>query len=279
MPDESIMSFADRIRSADSKNPIKEELKTSERVFKRVTDGIYRRPYSALRELISNAYDADATIVEIQTDYPRFDNITVRDNGNGLTEEALSYLIKNIGGSPKRASFGADYGICNKDDFTKSPGGRKLIGKIGIGLFAVSQLTKEFQIITKTEGSDHRTIADVILQTHSEDYPEEEEFKTGEVLIWTVPAKDETYHGTEIILRKLLESTKNELKSSNRWILCSEEGLESVGMSTERIEPPPTFHIGCYTDKPPSGISTVPSLPWEPTDDPIVKFNKLVSAI
>ena len=30
-----------------------------------------------------------------------------------------------------------------------SPGGRRLIGKIGIGLFSVSQLTRHFQIITK----------------------------------------------------------------------------------------------------------------------------------
>lgn len=38
-------------------------LKTDERVIARVTDGIYRQPGSALRELISNAYDADATRV------------------------------------------------------------------------------------------------------------------------------------------------------------------------------------------------------------------------
>jgi hypothetical protein len=35
-------------------------LQTNEQVIARVTDGIYRQPASALRELISNAYDADA---------------------------------------------------------------------------------------------------------------------------------------------------------------------------------------------------------------------------
>jgi hypothetical protein len=48
-------------------------LRTDERVIARVTDGIYRQPASALRELISNAYDADAKRVTISTDRPRFD--------------------------------------------------------------------------------------------------------------------------------------------------------------------------------------------------------------
>ena len=47
----------------------------------RITDGIYRQPASALRELITNAYDADATNVYVETDWPRFSRISVRDDG------------------------------------------------------------------------------------------------------------------------------------------------------------------------------------------------------
>ncbi|MEZ6088803.1 MAG: hypothetical protein R3C05_12415 [Pirellulaceae bacterium] len=43
-------------------------LKTSQKILARITDGIYRQPASALRELISNAYDADATHMTIKTD-------------------------------------------------------------------------------------------------------------------------------------------------------------------------------------------------------------------
>ena len=43
-------------------------LATDDRVLARITDGIYRQPGSALRELIANAYDADAENVYIQTD-------------------------------------------------------------------------------------------------------------------------------------------------------------------------------------------------------------------
>jgi hypothetical protein len=51
------------------------QLETDERVLARITDGIYREPASALRELIFNAYDADATSVWITTDAPRFSRL------------------------------------------------------------------------------------------------------------------------------------------------------------------------------------------------------------
>jgi HSP90 family molecular chaperone len=134
------------------------ELDTDERVLARITDGIYRQPASALRELIANAYDADAENVYIQTDAPRFSKITVRDDGNGLSIEALANLIHHIGGSPKRTKAGVGLGVVNKKDSSLSPGGRRLIGKIGIGLFSVAQLTRHFQIITKTKGTDYRLV-------------------------------------------------------------------------------------------------------------------------
>lgn len=62
------------------------ELNTDEKVLARVTDGIYRQPASAIRELISNAYDADAANVWIDTDVPRFKNIVVRDDGNVVVQ-------------------------------------------------------------------------------------------------------------------------------------------------------------------------------------------------
>lgn len=45
-------------------------LQTNDRIIASVTDGIYREPWSAFRELVSNAYDADATEVTIDCDYP-----------------------------------------------------------------------------------------------------------------------------------------------------------------------------------------------------------------
>src|SRR5882724_11677003 len=86
-----------------TRTPIEGKLETDELVLARITEGIYRQPASALRELVSNAYDADATEVVILTDAPRFNKMIIRDNGNGLTPEALENLLTNIGASPKRS--------------------------------------------------------------------------------------------------------------------------------------------------------------------------------
>lgn len=155
--------------SVGSENVASATLRTDERVIARVTDGIYRQPGSALRELISNAYDADATRVVITTDAPRFDRIVVEDNGHGMTPEMVAHLLFHIGGSAKRNEEGKAFGITAADDPLRSPKGRRLIGKIGIGLFSVSQLTHSFQIITKVKGDTFRTVATVALKQYQDD--------------------------------------------------------------------------------------------------------------
>src|ERR1700689_4166205 len=82
-------------------------LETDERVLARVTDGIYRQPSSALRELIANAYDADAKVVSITTDAPRFSAIKVSDDGIGMDPDTFANLVEHIGGSAKRTKRGA----------------------------------------------------------------------------------------------------------------------------------------------------------------------------
>ena len=101
---------------------VRTRLKTSDRVIARVTDGIYRQPASALRELISNAWDADANSVTILTDAPRFSRIYVRDDGAGMTYETLSRLVHNIGGSSKRRLEGQRLGVTSESDLEHTPG-------------------------------------------------------------------------------------------------------------------------------------------------------------
>src|ERR1035438_8646904 len=121
--------------SRSSDEVVHTTLQTDERVIARVTDGIYRQPASAIRELISNAYDADATRVIIKTDAPRFERISVEDDGDGMEPEALAHLLLHIGGSAKRSETGPTLGITSPTDPMRSRGGRRLIGKIGIGMF------------------------------------------------------------------------------------------------------------------------------------------------
>lgn len=161
--------LASQIEASSGDAPVRTVLRTDERVLARVTDGIYRQPGSAIRELVSNAYDADAKRVVIKTDRPRFRTITVEDDGIGMTPSTLAHLLHHIGGSAKRSLEGAGLGITSSADPTLSPSGRRLIGKIGIGLFSVAQLTHRFQIITKTADDPFRTVATVALRQYSDD--------------------------------------------------------------------------------------------------------------
>lgn len=83
-------------KKSNENTVVRTKLKASDRVIARVTDGIYRQPSSALRELISNAWDADANRVTIFTDVPRFSRIYVRDDGRGMSYETLSRLVHSI---------------------------------------------------------------------------------------------------------------------------------------------------------------------------------------
>jgi len=204
--------------------PVEGKLETDERVLARITEGIYRQPASALRELVSNAYDADATEVVILTDAPRFDHITVRDNGRGLSPEVVTQLVKHIGGSAKRSKKGRELGVTSPTNANRSKGGRQLIGKLGIGLFSVAQFTRHFLIITKTEGEGFRTVADITLGRGVEqqavlplEQGSERRYETGHYRIWREATTDKDAQGTEIKLLDLLPRTRDELASADVW--------------------------------------------------------------
>ena len=277
--------FASEIEGSSSDSPFETELRTDERVLARVTDGIYRQPGSAIRELVSNAYDADATRVVIKTDRPRFRTLIVEDDGIGMTPAALAHLLHHIGGSAKRSSKGADLGIASTTDPTLSPSGRRLIGKIGIGLFSVSQLTQRFQIITKTAGDPFRTIALVVLRQYSEEHapsPDDQgEYDAGLVTIWREPATDAASQGTRIVLTHIRPQTRKTLQSREIWAAI--DSVPSLPPSESRDLKPPDFHIGRVNPDDANllqnGADTHDSLPWSREDQPEVAFKKLVNVV
>lgn len=269
-----------------SEHFISTTLKTDERVIARVTDGIYRQPGSALRELISNAYDADATRVVVNTDAPRFERIMIEDDGHGMTPEVLAHLLFHIGGSAKRSEGGRALGITAPDDPLRSPGGRRLIGKIGIGLFSVSQLTHSFQIITKVKGDPFRTIATVVLKQYLDEEIVSEEggkhkFESGKVNIWREKAADMATHGTTVILTSIKPEARNTLRSREIWDAIEQEEKSAEVGETQSIEPP-KFHIGRVDS---SGellqksAGTYASLPWDRTATPDAAFLQMVQAV
>lgn len=277
--------LVEEIKASSINNVISTVLKTDERVIARVTDGIYRQPGSALRELISNAYDADATRVVIKTDAPRFERISIEDDGHGMTPQALAHMFLHIGGSAKRQEIGQNLGVTDKENPLLSPNGRKLIGKIGIGIFSVSQLTHSFQIITKTKGDNYRTIATVALKQYSDenlqsDSSEKDGYQSGKVNIWREKATDIDSHGTSIILTNIKPQARDTLRSREIWAAI-EQSENTVDEEHQSIEPP-KFHIG-QVDATGKILKQVKqgtsNVPWDPSDLPDIAFQKLVQCV
>lgn len=279
--EKATIDFANQIKTKiNSEEKTETLLKTDQKVLARITDGIYRHAYSALRELICNSYDADATEIYIDTDVPLFRTITVRDNGNGMSIDTLSNVLHHIGGSAKRNPQKKDLGIFDQKDATLSPiKKRKLIGKIGIGLFSVAQLTRDFTIVTKQKGDDYYLIADIKLNNYSEEMIRQfekrgEDFDTGIVYVYTQKTSNIEAHGTDIILKNLKQSAIDQLRSIDIWQQSISEDFELLG-KPER----PSYHIGEIDTDNNELLEDNAVLPWGTDLSPEEKYASLYSQL
>jgi hypothetical protein len=109
-------------------------------VVKHLSIGLYRNYALAIKELISNTYDAGATEVKIKLDLKN-KKIIVRDNGRGMDYNEFKDQYLRIG--------------LHKEP-TKKPDelGRMRIGAFGIGFLAPLPYCKRMIVITKKRGND-----------------------------------------------------------------------------------------------------------------------------
>lgn len=117
------------------------KIRVHERALAHLSRGLYRSPASALRELVSNAWDANATRVEIDTNYPNFFQLTIQDNGDGFSREDFEALMSGgIGNSQKRT------------DNEPLKYGRPTIGRLGIGMLGIAQICGSFVVASTPIG-------------------------------------------------------------------------------------------------------------------------------
>ena len=134
-------------------------LQVSAQIVKHISSGLYRSPGSALKELISNSFDADATKVEIAFDFGydksgtiKLTKLIIKDNGEGMDVYDLKKIFTHVGGSDKDSP--------TREPMTKTFG-RPVIGSFGIGMLSVAATCKNFRIITKKREQEREFIADV----------------------------------------------------------------------------------------------------------------------
>jgi len=115
-------------------------LKVDKQVVPLLSKSTYNKNFpSAIRELVSNSYDADALTIKITVSRD-FSRIEVEDDGNGMTREEFDYYC-TIAGQKKDAGLTRKYK-------------RRRIGQFGIGFLSVFPFCEFLEITTTVENSD-----------------------------------------------------------------------------------------------------------------------------
>lgn len=115
-------------------------IQVSKEVVGHLSRGLYRNFARAVKEIISNSYDAESTEVKIKLDLEN-ENVIIRDNGCGMEIQEIENKFLTIG-SPTPLEEKVD------------KLGRKRIGTFGIGFLSSFPYCKILQIITKKRNSD-----------------------------------------------------------------------------------------------------------------------------
>lgn len=103
-------------------------------VLRHLGIGLYSNIPAVLSELVANAWDADATRVDITLDHDT-PAITIRDDGHGMSQQDVNEKFLTIGYQRRLAH-------------AKTPGGRNAMGRKGIGKLAAFSIADIVEVHT-----------------------------------------------------------------------------------------------------------------------------------
>ena len=121
-------------------------------VLEHLGKGLYRSLATVIAEAISNAWDADATRVDVEL---RQNSLVIRDNGHGMTREEFQAKFLNIGYRKRKST-------------KTTAGGRKVLGRKGIGKLAYLSVSENITIHTRPKDGSHThaRISNARIQEH-----------------------------------------------------------------------------------------------------------------
>lgn len=169
----------------------------------------YRSPEKALKELVDNAWDAEALRVSITLPEPMSgDAIIVEDDGAGMTLNELQNEYLNVARNRRQRS----------GDFTPNLR-RKVKGRKGIGKFSGLMFAASMTLRTRARGKQSTFCLDRDLLESSEGLPEMPlEIVNSDV--------SPDVHGTRINLAELNQSQKFPNENKLKQVLIADYGRE-----------------------------------------------------
>ena len=104
--------------------------------------GLYSNVPAVLSEAVANAWDADATKVEVAID-PANGTVVIEDNGHGMTVEDANKKFLTIGYRRR------------KDGGAATPRGRQVMGRKGIGKLSLFSIAELVEVHSVRDGQRH----------------------------------------------------------------------------------------------------------------------------
>ena len=223
------------------------KVRFNSRIIDQIGTDMYQSPVSAIAELISNAWDADAENVSIS--YPTNNiaspdaEIVIKDNGVGMSFEELQDKYLNIGYNRRGA---------NMQSFTEK--GRRIMGRKGLGKFSGFGIANLIEIESVSQISGERFIFKMDLnEFRACDTGNGFDFtaKSWPLEIYEQPdlTKIEE-HGTIIRLRNLTlsQNIRSDFAQSiaRRFVLHSQNDNFNIIINDEPVPADDTFNLLKY---------------------------------
>ncbi|MDA8002130.1 MAG: ATP-binding protein [Alphaproteobacteria bacterium] len=101
--------------------------------------GLYSNIPTVISEAVANAWDADATLVDITVDQEN-KTITIQDNGIGMSEDDANDKYLHVGYERRKA------------DGPMTPKGRRVMGRKGVGKLSLFSIANTVTVYSKKEG-------------------------------------------------------------------------------------------------------------------------------
>lgn len=242
-----------------------DDVRLSAKLFGHISYGMYRTPAGAIKELISNAFDADAASVKIHTGFPRFEFFSCEDNGAGIPLKEFRRLMDQ--------GFGTSFKRTGQSQLT--PNGRPIIGRLGIGLLSLAQICTEFDLVSHHAAGDAFTVT-IRFQPYTREeidklkhLPEEKIIRMGKYRVQEIDY-DSTQKGVRVFTKYLRQTFRktmadltryaNSLKSRSKAPYSSFE--EFISAIYEGKNAPQSLSLASDYDQLLFGLAIVPPIPY-----------------
>lgn len=177
-------------------------LTVDKRIVRLLSASTYENFPDAIREMVSNAYDADATEVRITIDLKK-GCIEVKDNGNGMSPDEFDFFLRIAGQKRDKRRISSVFG-------------RRQIGQFGVGFLSIFPFGKQIEIESTASRSNTLFKATVPAEKYVRDG---QSIDVEDVQIPGYELIDDKYlnhHGTTFTISGLTEMVKRFFSKENR---------------------------------------------------------------